>query len=270
MAQVIRQQGSNDMWLDERAVWWTPDKSITATENQRIQRNQNVKLVLNNKINQWWEKDFWRNWLRAYYEFFPFKWEKNIMLQNSFGNVIQSVKRKDIDTWANIDIKVINKSDEESMKEQEKAWLLVIADLVLQDPKSPEISKTFAKRSIARANWIDKDKISVLFPASIEEMKAKLDLELLNRNMDVWEIEQLEEDHMSYIVIYWKAMDTDARDSAIRDRMDAMILSWQNIQQAQPEQWGWVLWATAAQVTNAQIMQWWEQWAASLADIATQ
>jgi hypothetical protein len=37
------------------------------------------------------------------------------------------------------------------MKEQEKAGLLVVADLVLQDPTSPTISKTFAKRSIAKA-----------------------------------------------------------------------------------------------------------------------
>ena len=271
MAQVIRQQWANDMWLDERAIGWTPDKSITATENQRIQRNQNVKLVLNNKINQWGEKDFWRDWLREYYEFFPFDWEKNIKLQNSFGNVIVSVKRKDIDTWANIDIKIINKSEEDAMKEQEKAWLLIVADLVLQDPASPTISKTFAKRSIARANNISKDKVSVLFPASIEEMKAKMDLELLNRDREVWEIEDLQEDHMTYIVVYGKAMDTKTRDDAIQSRMEAMILSWQSKrQQAPEEQWGWVLWSTAAQLTNAWIQANAQQGASSLADIATQ
>ncbi len=270
MAQVIRQQGSNDMGLDERAIGWTPDKSITATENQRIQRNQNVKLVLNNKINQWGEKDFWKDWLREYYEFFPFKGEKNIMLQNSFGNTIQSIKRKDIDTWANIDVKIINKSEEEAMKEQEKAGLLVVADLVLQDPSSPSISKTFAKRSIAKANWINKDKISVLFPSSPEEMGARLDLELLNRNMWVAEIDNLQEDHMTYIVVYGKAMDTDARNEAIQARMEAYVLSWQSAKEQQSQEWGWALWSAAAQVTNASIQANQQQGASSLADIATQ
>lgn len=270
MAQIIKAQWASDMWLDERSVWGTPDKNITATENQRVQRNQNVKLVLNNKINQWWEKDFWKDWLREYYEFFPFKGEKNIMLQNSFGNVIQSIKRKDIDTWANIDVKIINTSEEEAMKEQEKAALLVIADLVLQDPSSPIISKTFAKRSIAKANNLNKDKISVLFPASVEEMTAKLDLELLNRDMEVSEIEDLTEDHMTYIVVYGKAMDTNARNDAIQARMQAMILSGQSKQEQAPEQWGWALGSTAAQLTNASIQSNAQQGASSLADIATQ
>jgi len=270
MAQIIRQQGSNDMGLDERAIGWTPDKSITATENQRIQRNQNVKLVLNNKINQWWEKDFWRDWLREYYQFFPFNGEKNIMLQNSFGNVIQSVKRKDIDTWANIDVKIINKSEEEAMKEQEKAGLLVVADLVLQDPTSPTISKTFAKRSIARAQWLSKDKVSVLFPSSVEEMSARMDLELLNRDRDVNEIEDLQEDHMTYIVVYGKAMDTDSRDRAIQARKEAMILSGQSRREQAPGQWGWVLWSSAAQFTNAAIQGNQQQGASSIADVVTQ
>lgn len=270
MSNIIKAQWASDIWLDERSVGWTPDRGITATENQRVQRNQNIKLVLNNKINQWGEKDFWRDWLREYYEFFPFKGEKNIMLQNSFGNVIQSIKRKDIDTWANIDVKIINKSEEEAMKEQEKAGLLVVADLVLQDPTSPTISKTFAKRSIAKAQGLSKDKVSVLFPPSIEEMTARMDLELLNRDMEVNEIEDLAEDHMTYIIVYGKWMDTNSRDGAIQARKEAFILSGQSRKEQAPEQWGWALGSTAAQLTNAGIQANSQQGASSLADIATQ
>jgi len=56
-------------------------------------------------------------------------------------------------------------------------------------------------------------------------MQAKLDLELLNRDMEVADIEDLEEDHMTYIVVYGKAMDTDARNTAIQARREAFILS---------------------------------------------
>jgi len=267
MPNVIKQQASSDIWLDERSLWISPNSSLSATENQRVQKNANIKLLLNSKINQWWEKAFWRLWLRSYFEFFKFKDEKNIKLQNAFGNVITTLKREDIDTWFNIDIKIISKTEESEVREKDKIALLTIADLVLQDQASPNISKTFAKRQIAKANWLDKEKISVLFPASAEEAQAKLDLELLNRDMDVWEIDNLQEDHLTYLVVYQKAMDTEAKRKAISDRQQAYTLSWQAQAPRLPEEWvKWVGWITA-QAASQSIAAWQEQWAASLQDI---
>ena len=268
MPNVLAGQASSDLWLDERALWVSPNSSLSATENQRIQKNQNIKLILNNRINQWGEKDFWKMWLRSYYEFFNYKDEKNILLNNSFGNTQITIKRKDIYTSANIDIKIINKSEEREMNEKNKLSLLTVSNLVMDDPNSPNISKTFAKRSIAKAQWLKRDQINVLFPPSYEEMDAKSQLDLLNAdekldpdNIDIWE------DHMTYLVVYQNASDTEAKREAIEARTQAYINSGQNRQQPQEQNSnGWI----SAQIANQAIQAGQEQWATSLADINTQ
>jgi len=242
MPNVLDSQVTTDLWLDERALGWAWDFRATATENQRVQRNQNVKLILNAKINSWWDKKFWIYWLKIYDEYFDYKSEKNIKLQNSFGNIIFTVKRKDIDTWRNIDVTVVSKSEQDVINQKNAQALLVIADMVLQDQSTPQISKTFAKRQIAKAQWLDKDKISVLFPESIDEAQAKMDIELINN-----EVEDAEEllvkninmtdDHMTYIVVYNKAIDNDIKRKAIEARKTAYILSGQKQQAGQAQQW---------------------------------
>lgn len=266
MPQILDGQVTSDLWLDERALGWVGNIQATATENQRIQRNQNVKLVLNAKINSWGDKDFWRLWLNVYDEYFEYNSEKNIKLQNSFGNVIFTIKRKDIDTWRNIDVTVVSKSEEEIINQKNAQALLVVADLVLQDPSTPIISKTFAKRQIAKANGLDKDKISILFPEWLEEAQAKMDLELINNNIE--EAEDLlvnnidiNEDHMTYIVIYNKAIDNEIKRKAIEARKRAYVISGQ--QQISTQQKMWI----SKWVQQSVIQQWQEQWASSLQDI---
>jgi len=263
MPNIIGQQASSDLWLDERSLWVSPDSSLTASENIRVQKNANIKLLLNSRINTWGEKDFWRVWLRAYYEFFEFKDEKNIKLQNAFWNVISTIKREDISTWYNIDIRIVSKSQEAEIKEKDKVALLTIADMVLTDQWAANISKTFAKRQIAKANWLDKEKISVLFPASVEEAQAKMDLELLNRDIDLEEPTDLQADHLTYLVIYQKAMDTDSKRKAIEVRKNLYVVSGQA---ALPQQWQeQVKWFWQWAIQAAQTA--WQKDVASLADV---
>ena len=267
MPNVIGQQATSDIWLDERSLWISPAASLSATENQRVQKNANIKLILNNTINQWWEKAFWKLWLRAYYEFFDFTDEKNIKLNNSFGNTLITIKRADINTSENIDIKVINKSQESELREKDKLALLTIAELVLQDPASPNISKTFAKRQIAKANWLDMDKISILFPASPEEMDARRQLTLLNENIEIDADDiELSQDHLTYITVYQRAMDTEAKRKAIKDRLAAYIESWQANRLQQPQENTWIAWISA-QMANQAIQAGQPQWATSLMDV---
>ncbi len=268
MPNVIWQQATSDIWLDERSLGISPAAWMSATENQRVQKNANIKLLLNNTINQWWEKAFWKLWLRTYYEYFEFTDEKNILLNNSFWQTLITVKREDINTWSNIDIKVINKSQEDEIKEKDKLALLTIAELVLQDPAVANISRTFAKRQIAKANWLDQDKISILFPPSPEEMDARSQLILLNDNEKLNpENIELTEDHLTYITIYQRAMDTEAKREAIETRLQAYSASWQALKQQQPQEQTWIAWISA-QVANQAIQAWQPQGATSLQDVA--
>ena len=57
-------------------------------------------------------------------------------------------------------------------------------------------------------------------------MKANQHVELLNQNIPV-EVDDLDQDHMTYLIIYNKAHDTDAKFASIEARKNALISSGQ-------------------------------------------
>ena len=68
-------------------------------------------------------------------------------------------------------------------------------------------------------------------------MDARSQLELLNDDDKINpENIELTEDHLTYITIYQRAMDTEAKRTAIADRMEAYIASGQAQRQQQPQE----------------------------------
>jgi len=60
---------------------------------------------------------------------------------------------------------------------------------------------------------------------SIEEVQAREDLELINRNEMPKQCENPNEDHWTYVVIYQSAIDTPAKRRAIEQRMRLYMMS---------------------------------------------
>lgn len=60
----------SDTGMDARTLGVQGEKNITLGESQQIQANANVRLGLNIAINFWSEKKFWKQWLRAYNQYF--------------------------------------------------------------------------------------------------------------------------------------------------------------------------------------------------------
>ena len=187
---------------------------------------------MNNKINQWGEKDFWYDWMRRYYEYFDMKSQKNIKLNNSFGATLLTIKRKDLMTGYDLDVQIINKSQEDEVNQMKLAGLLAIADLVLQDPTSPKISKLFYKRTVARLQGMNREERNVLFYDPIEE-DAKMHLALLNENESILDLIEPDEDHASYLLVYHRGMDNKYTTEAISARKK--LLSMQPKQEQQPQ-----------------------------------
>ena len=65
---------------------------------------------------------------------------------------------------------------------------------------------------------VDYDESFVLVEKSAAEEEAQLNLDLLNRNIDLELPTDLMEDHNTYITIYRQAMDTPAKRKAINAR----------------------------------------------------
>lgn len=275
MPWIIQNDAYLAVWVDAQWLWISWEQNITATENQRVQKNANIKLILWNRINQWGEKMFWSLWYRAYKQYFNWSDKKNIRLNNGLWNIVYTIKKTDIISNTDVDIKIINQSEEEWIKEKEKIGFMAVVNMLLADPSIPAISKRLAMRKMLTLNWLSKEESVEKVPESPEEMQAKLDVELLNKDEDPYldPTTAMWEDQMTYIIVYKRALNTDAKQRALFKRMQLYIKSWQSQQmnmQNQGQQW--IANQTSNQITGAALQQLrpQEQWAASLQDINMQ
>jgi hypothetical protein len=65
----------------------------------------------------------------------------------------------------------------------------------------------------------------MMIKPTLEELNATDDLALLNNNEEPAKISSMDQDHRTYIMIYNRAFDTDAKWKAIQKRMMALKLS---------------------------------------------
>lgn len=201
---------------------------MTATENQRVQANANLRLMLGVKWDNEAEKQFrWQRY-RYHLEYFEDSKEKFFRLNDWLWQVFYSVKKKDFMGLTDIDIEIVSQNDVDEQKAKAKNWYMIFANMMLADPNLWKNEKAFIQRKVAEYNDISKEEAIRMVKPSAEEITATLDLELLNRNQDVGPITNMDEDHWTFIVVYQRAFDTDAKRKAISKRMLAMELSWQN------------------------------------------
>lgn len=183
MPDILRQEGQRATGVDEAQLGISPESGRTATENQRVQRNANLRMVLSSKVDSWAEKRKARIWDRLYCQYFKPTEEKNIFLNNGFSQVPYKVKGEDFDTQKNIDITVKHKADIESDRETKKGAYMVWANMLLQTASS-EHQKNHTMREFGKSLGLDKEVVASHVPDTADEMQAKLDLELINRNQD--------------------------------------------------------------------------------------
>lgn len=254
MFDFVQQNAFLATWLDSRSLWVSVWQNITATEAQQIQANANLRLVLMNKVNFWWEEEFWRLWYREYRA--NFKKEKYIRIKTGIWVKAISIEQDKFDTKMDPDIKIKSKAELKTKRKQEAANLMALLPLIQQNPSIPEVSKLFYLRDILKSNWIDDELIEIYVPPTVDEKSAYEEIALLNED-ELWDplIPDLNQDHLSYIIIYHQALNTDAKWTAIEARWEAYKASWQAQQQQQlvmqqMQQWG----GSASNMATNQLM----------------
>lgn len=253
MPWIMQQQWSIDIWLDDRSLWVSWDNNITARENQRVQKNANLKLILWAKIDWEAEKQFWQVWYWLYCANMKAWEKKEFALKTNFWQDYYSIKGDDFMTDNEVDVDILTEAEEEDKKQKRKLWLLATIQYVLQFAKS-EYSKRLAVRMLQEYNDIPKDLALTFIDPSNDEMEAWDDVQLINNN-EVPPIsdDAMMQDHWTYILIYQKAKDTPAKNKAIQNRKMLAIRSGQTVwQQQMPVEW-WGM--TQAMVTNNMLQQ---------------
>ena len=94
------------------------------------------------------------------------------------------------------------------------------------NPNTPRVSLDFMRRKIFKLQGMTRAEIQVMVPYTPEEMDARNIVKLINDNdMDHLAVKDLEEDHMTYLVVFQSAMDNEAKNVAIELRKKAYIES---------------------------------------------
>ena len=102
---------------------------------------------------------------------------------------------------------------------------MAVVNTILMNPESRPSQRAFAQREMLRLNGMPEEKIDRMVSMPEEERKARSYLALLNKNEMPPKITDLDEDHRTYIAIYDRAYNTDAKWKAIQQRQLAMDMS---------------------------------------------
>jgi len=273
MRNSLNREVQNSTWIDWIIQWVRWDRSITARESQTIQQNANLNLALNNKVNSWGEKAFWKLWYRSYREYFKSSSEKIVRLSNWFGSNVMNFKAVDFITTNDIDVDIMNKSDEDAKVAEEKLNIPNY-QILLQDPTLEKISKVFINRHILRISWTPANIIKQMIQESYEEQDAKAQVWILNHNIDIEDYD-VTTDQATYLAIYKRWLPTDAmkkatakREAIYKEQLKQKIKAWMQMDWQPQWQSQWTWWAINNSMANSQSAQRVEWESASVQDIA--
>ena len=249
LKNMIDAKATKEIGFDEQSIG-VYAKTITATQSQLLQANQNVRLSTIFKVFLRGEKRYWDVlWYRSYQKHFKMKSQKNIVLNSGFWNVTYTVMWKDLDTKRDLHLSIVTILDSQEKLEAKKSAFMASYQPLMQ--QANEFWKIQLTREFANVMGMDSELVNQIYDFPPEYDKAMLDLELLNNGEDVWPITDMGENHKIYIQVYEKAIDSKAKTKAIMKRRQALILSWQQQQAAMMQ---WMMWGEENGASQNQLV----------------
>lgn len=234
LKNMIDAKSTKEIGFDEQSIG-VYAKTITATQSQLLQANQNVRLTTIFKVFLRGEKKYWDIlWYRSYQKYFKMKSEKNIVLNSGFWDVTYTIMGKDLDTKRDLHMSLVTVLDAQDKIEATKSAFMASYQPLMG--QANEFWKIQLTREFANVMGMDSELVNTIYDFPPEYDKAMLDLELLNNGEDVWPITDMGENHKIYIQVYEKAIEWPAKTRAIMKRRQALILSWQQQAMAM-QQW---------------------------------
>ena len=229
--------------------------SQTLGEVKQIQENANLRFGLDAIMQEVADKQFWRDiWYRSYKEFFSKTDKKFIRIASSIDwTRLLEFQKEDFLTFEDPSIIIESKRKFEAERAKIAASLDARLAVMEANPNSHKISLNYMRRKILKLQWMSRADVQVICPYEPDEMDARNIVKLLNENdMKAATIRDINQDHMTYLVVFQSWMDTEAKNVAIEMRKKAYIESWQ----AQKEQvWWWAANVATNQMVNASIQQ---------------
>ena len=238
---------------NQLGVQW--DGTQTLGEVKKIQENANIRFGLTTLHQELADEQFWRDiWYRSYKEFFSKTDKKFIRIASSIDwTRVLELTQSDFLTFEDPQVIIESKKKFESERARIAASLDARLAVMEANPNSHKISLNYIRRKILKLQGMTRADIQVMCPYEPDEMDARNIVKLLNENdMKAATIRDINQDHMTYLVVFQSAMDTEAKQIAIEMRKQAYIQSgqWQA-----KDVWGWAANVATNQMVNASISQ---------------
>ena len=207
----IEQRAEESTSISKQQFWQTQQWQQTKAEVQTLQQNANNMLswISDNYLK--WKKEYWTCHYRSYADNFS-KWVKVVSMFQKWKALSLELKKEDfIADWK---VQIILKSKNQERIENDKEFnkLTFVSNLFL-----PNITSEYAKNELLRLMWSksnvrDFDSTKYI-RESVDEIRAKENLPLINRNIDIKYIyiPTFDDDIDVYIDIYKQAMETEAK-----------------------------------------------------------
>jgi hypothetical protein len=134
--------------------------------------------------------------------------KKFITLNNSWMIKTAELTYNDFMFENDPSVQIISRSDKVAQDNQDKANLMAIAPMILQDPNTPKLAQIYLKRKLFSLNGQDRDEVLEEVPPYYEEIMAKQRASLIDEDLLPDDkrmpppITDLNEDHMTYLMIY--------------------------------------------------------------------
>lgn len=257
-----------EVWIDRNTTWVLSTENATLWEREMAQRNANIRFLLASKQGNWFE-EFRRfyMWYRMYQANLKSTDEKLIYFNTAYSQSNYIFKKDDfIWTW-DLRLELVDKWAREQELNAKKADRMALMPQLIAGAKT-EDERVMLYRELLEMQGEDEEVIESLFPLTPTEVRAYDKLEAINENDIRWaNIDDINEDHNTYIKIFMTADETDVKEKAIQARYEALAYS---------GAWIWLQenWAedsaqnvSAAQLTSNAMQQ--NKWVASLQDITS-
>jgi len=234
LIQSLEQRAEETTSISKQNFWITQQGQQTKAEIQTLQQNANniLSWIWNNYLR--WQKDYWTAHYKSYC-LNMWKWSKFISMFQKWQAVSLELKKQEFIADWKVQIIVVSKEQEAIENDKEFNKLAIITQTYL-----PNITSEYAKNSLLRlignkSNVRDFDS-SKYIRESLDEIKAKRNLELLNNNIEVPPPE-MNDNAEVYIDIYKQAMNTQAKYKALEQYY--AFAEFKATQQAQQMTWQW-------------------------------
>lgn len=196
------------------------EKQRTLGEINIIASESDTRYSLSAKVFGWSEKRFWRQWYQLYKDNFKEDIDEKVLrITGAFGSKWRPLKRDNIVTKIDPDVKIESEVMNRAKQLEERNALTGYFALALQEPTS---NRRWGLKKLGRLNGLEKDEIDRLFPPTIEEREAEQENDKLNNDEFVPVLR--EQDHNVHLEIHAKANETDSTRAHISTHEKALMI----------------------------------------------